>query len=147
MTGLILGEFGADTVESLLHMLTRRQADDLSPERAAPYLVAEAERGDAVAAEIVGSHGSSLAAYVLVAKRRVGMTRLHRLVLAGTVLQRSRVMADALIRRVQEDEPGVDIVAPRLIPAAGAVLLSMDRARIPVTAEVLERLLAAPFSV
>jgi N-acetylglucosamine kinase-like BadF-type ATPase len=136
----ILEAYGAETAVDLLHRLTRRVGGAWSPESAAPVLVREAERGDQVAVDIAESHGRALAEYALVAQRRVHMRSLDRLVLAGTVLRRSAVMARSVVARVREEQPQAEAVMPDLIPAGGAVLLAMDRAGIAASAGVRERL-------
>lgn len=148
MTDALLSHFGAGNTASLLHSWTRRGSSGRwDTEAAAPILVRQAESGDPVAAAIARNHGRALGDHALAAARQAHISRLERLVLAGTVLDRSSVIADALVARVREEHADMTVVVPELIPAAGAVMLAMDRAGIPVTPSMqgeLTRGLARP---
>ena len=63
------------------------------------------------------------------------------LVLTGGVLRhRSPLLREALVGRVREAAPGVRAIQSRFEPAAGAVLLALDLARIEADGVLLERL-------
>jgi N-acetylglucosamine kinase-like BadF-type ATPase len=140
LTAGLLSVYGAESVEDLLHRITKRVGGVACPERAAPILVGEAERGDAVARGIAEDHGRRLGSYALAAARRVDLAPLHRLVLAGTVLERSSVIAEALRGCVHEEQPEAEVSVPDLIPAAGAVMLALESAGLTVSSSVRDRL-------
>lgn len=145
----VLAHFGADTVEAVLHTMTRRGRDpaqlDAHLGRLAPALLDEAAAGDAVAHALVADHGAALGDYALTAARKVGLEREpFYLVLSGGVLRHpAPLLRDALIARVAASVPGVRPVVSRLEPAAGAVLLALDEAGHAVDEAVRERLRAS----
>lgn len=142
LTDDILREYEVDSVVELLHRMTRREGGRWKPEAAARILVQGAENGDPVAQEIAVSQGQALGEYALAACRQVSIDRLNRLVLAGTVLRRSNVIARALADRVVKEHSAAAVVVPGLEPAAGAVLLAMDDVGIATSADVHKRLAA-----
>lgn len=142
MTAGVLQAYGAGSLGELLHDMTRRGGRRWAHEVSAPVLVREAEAGDPVARSIAEEQGCALGDYALTACRQVGIGQLDCLVLAGTVLRRSTVIAQALCRRVLEEHPEARAVMPGLEPVAGAVLLAMDSAGITVTGATRARLAA-----
>lgn len=144
LTEGVLSAYGTGDVSDLIHRMTRREGGRWEPEAAAPILVREAEAGDTVARCIVQAHGRALGEYALTAWRRVSKDRLRRVVLAGTVLRHSPVMAQAASKRVLEEQPEARAVMPDLQPVAGAVLLAMDSAGIAADENTRARLVTAP---
>lgn len=142
MTEAVLEAYGAPSVEALIHRLTQRVSGRWLPDPAARVLVAQAESRDPVAIGIANDHGRRLGGYAVVAARKVGLDRVGRLVLAGSVLRNSSVITGALVSRVREANAAAEVVMPELTPAAGAVLLAMDQAGITVTQSVQKGLLA-----
>jgi N-acetylglucosamine kinase-like BadF-type ATPase len=131
LTEQILQAFAARSVEDVLHLLTRRGAPRPAARRELVRpLFDAADAGDAMARQIVTSHGKSLGDYVIVAARKVGLMETeYRLVLTGGVLRHpTPLFRDALVGRVWEASPGVHAIQSRFEPAAGAVLLAMDLA-------------------
>lgn len=143
LTPLILTAFAARDVEEVLHRLTGREFPRPGNWRqlVRPLLDA-AEAGDSAARQIVSSHGQALGDYAVVAARRVGLLdERFTLVLTGGVLRHpSPLLRDALVARVQASAPGAHPVRSRFEPAAGAVLLALDLARIDADSALLDRL-------
>jgi N-acetylglucosamine kinase-like BadF-type ATPase len=152
LTERILAVFEAPTVEELLHQLTARAAPR-SPKRRQLVrpLFEAADAGDVAARWILLSHGKALGDYAIVAARKVGLlNEIFTLVLAGGVFRHpSPFLREALIGRVREAAPGVHLLKSRFEPAAGAVLLALELARIEVDTTLLKQLEAtlpgAPF--
>jgi N-acetylglucosamine kinase-like BadF-type ATPase len=145
LTEPILAAFGAHTVAEILHQLTGR---DLPRPKIRRHLVRPlfdtADRGDLAARRIVISHGKALGDYVIAAARKVGLLEQpFTLVLTGGVLRHpSPLLRDALVEHVQEAAPKARAVQSRFEPAAGAVFLALDLARIETDAALLEQLAA-----
>jgi N-acetylglucosamine kinase-like BadF-type ATPase len=143
LTERILNAFGASSVEEVLHQLTGR---DLPRPEVRHHLVRPlfdaAEAGDAMARQIIISHGTALGDYAVVAARKVELLETaFSLVLTGGVLRHpSPLLRDALIQRVRTSAPHVRPIQSRFEPAAGAVLLAMDLIHIEANAALLDRL-------
>jgi N-acetylglucosamine kinase-like BadF-type ATPase len=143
LTERILEAGGARSVEEILHSLTARDIPrpEIRRQLVRPLFDA-ADAGDATARRIVISHGKALGEYAIAAARQVGLLEVpFTLVLTGGVLRHpSPLLRDSLVARVQEAAPGVRAAQSRFEPAAGAVLLALDLARIEADAALLERI-------
>jgi N-acetylglucosamine kinase-like BadF-type ATPase len=143
LTQQMLKVFEARTVEEILHQLTAR---DIQRPQARRHLVRPlfdaADTGDATARGIVVAHGKALGDYAVVAARKVGLLEApFTLVLTGGVLRHpSPLFREALVTRVQEAAPRAGPIQSRFEPAAGAVLLALDLARVDTSAALLGRL-------
>jgi len=130
LTGKILKAFSVDRVEEVLHLLTRRESPrpEIRRHLVRPLFDA-ADAGDAMAQQIVVSHGRALGEYAIVAARKVGLLETpFTLVLTGGVLRHpSPLLRDALVGRVREACPELHPVSSRFEPAVGAVLLALER--------------------
>ena len=95
-----------------------------------------------MARRIVISHGEALGDYAIVAARKVGLLELpFTLALTGGVLRHpSPLLRNALVGRVRESTPHVQVIQSRFEPAAGAVLLALELARVETDAALLKRL-------
>jgi N-acetylglucosamine kinase-like BadF-type ATPase len=143
LTERILAAFAARSVEAILHQLTAR--DVPRPENRRQLvrpLFDAAEAGDVTARGIVISHGKALGDYVIAAARQVGLLEApFTLVLSGGVLRHpSPLFRNSLVARVYEAAPSVHAIQSRFEPAAGAVLLALDLARIDTDATLRARL-------
>jgi N-acetylglucosamine kinase-like BadF-type ATPase len=143
LTERILSAFSARSVEEILHQLTGRELPRPENRRhLVRPLFDAAETGDDAARRIVISHGRALGDYAVVAARQVELLEMpFTLVLTGGVLRHpSPLLRDALIQRVRETAPGAHAIQSRFEPAAGAVLLALDLARVDTNSTLLERL-------
>ena len=146
LTDLVLRRLGERTVEAAIRRATTR-----GPERLrdlailAPILLDAAEAGDATATAIVTEHGSALGRYALAAARHVGIDDgSFDLALMGGVLRHpGTLFRTAIVAAVTAGAPQVRVVHPVLEPAAGALLLAFDAARLPVEGAVEAALLAS----
>lgn len=145
LTARILDFYGFETVEQVLHRYTYRMGERLSAGPLARILLDEAERGDTTARRLVIEHGTALGDYADVAARKVGLQGTEfALVLAGGVLRNpSRLLAQALIERVQIASPQAKPLMIRLEPIAGALFLALEAAGVDVDEQVHQRLLAS----
>ena len=143
LTDRILAAFGANNVEEVLHLMTGREIPRPENRRhLVRPLFGAADAGDAAACHIVTSHGKALGDYAIVGARKVGLLEASfTLALTGGVLRHpSPLLRDALVARVREAAPGVRAIQSRFEPAAGALLLALDLARIEADVALLERL-------
>jgi N-acetylglucosamine kinase-like BadF-type ATPase len=143
LTERILAAYGARSVEEILHSMTARDIPWPQPRRhLVRPLFDAADAGDPTARRIVISHGKALGDYAIVAARKVGLLETpFTLVLAGGVLRHpSPLLRDALVERVQEIASEARAIQSRFEPAAGAVLLALEQARIKADDALLERL-------
>ena len=142
LTARVLAHYRQESVEGLLHALTRRYRR--APRRLgrlARLLLDEAELGDAASLKIVCEHGGSLGDYALAAARQVGLSGPYMLVTSGGVMRHpSKVLVRALMQRVHTVHPGVQWQASGHEPVFGALLLALELARHPVDAALLGRL-------
>lgn len=136
--------FGERDAEGLLHRFTRREGRPQFGEaaRAARVVLDEADAGDETAGRIVARHGALLGDYALVAAREVGFSDVpFQLVLAGGLFKHpSRLLANAIIKRVQTVAQQVQAVHAELPPAVGALLMAFEAAEVPIRGAVRERM-------
>jgi N-acetylglucosamine kinase-like BadF-type ATPase len=125
LTGQAIEAMAVDSVEALLHTLTRREASRTLVGDLAPVVLDSAENGDPIARAIVETTGDALAGYVNVAAARVGLGLApFQLVLAGGVLRHDgSLLRSRLVAGVPNGRP----IMTRLEPAVGALLLAFDR--------------------
>jgi N-acetylglucosamine kinase-like BadF-type ATPase len=144
LTERVLAATGEPSVEALLHRASGRDV----PGRRDPAVVAwilleAADEGDAGARAVVERHGASLGATAVAAARRVGidLRSPFPLALAGGVLRTgARCLRDAIEHAVRMAALEVQVVAPELEPAAGALLLAFDAAGLPAGPAVRARI-------
>lgn len=133
----VLNLFHLDTVEEVLHLLTRRTTQATDKPRIdglTPLLLDEADAGDKVARRIIQEFGRKLGGYAIVTARRVGIEHTtFPLVLAGGVLRhRSILLADAIIQRVRETSPGVQPIRSSYEPIIGTLLSALELAGVSI---------------
>lgn len=127
LTGRLLGLFGAKDVEALLHASTcRALLRQVDPGRVPPTLFSVADSGDAVATEILRTHGEALGAIAATAARKVGiLEKPFQLALAGGVLRNpSLILRGALLERLRGQAPFFVMVESGE-PLRGAINLAL----------------------
>jgi len=126
LTAAALEIFREPTVEALLHVFSRRKGRH--PWDAAlltPTLLRLALAGDGPAATVVQEHGAKLGSMAWVASRKVGLESPYPLILLGGVMRGAG--AELLIEPIADRLPGAEPVRPTREPAAGALLMALDR--------------------
>lgn len=134
----ILSHFHLDSVEAALHLCTARGQIHPPMKPFARVLFDTAAQGDQVAINLVMTHGHALGDYALVAARKVGVEHQpFHLVLTGGVLRHpSALMRDAIIARVRESSPHINVINDALEPAVGAAMLALEHAGSAITPDV-----------
>lgn len=144
LQGAIVGSFEVETVEDVLHRCTARWSEwnFRTEAKLAPILLDEADRGDAVAAQIVVRAGTRNADMAMTAATALGLHEApFRLVLSGGVLRHpSRLLERAIRTRIEEKMPVGETVHDPPEPVVGAVLLALDLLGEPAAEAVCERL-------
>jgi N-acetylglucosamine kinase-like BadF-type ATPase len=120
-----LDAYGADSVEGMIHSITRTGGlGQRSLARLAPVLLEASHAGDPLAGPIVRQQGASVAGYVRRAAERVGLAATGtRVVLAGGIFKHH---GTDLRTAITDALGGYDITALRLEPVHGAVLMAAD---------------------
>ncbi len=134
LTESVLGYFGCSSVEKVLHHLTARKAEPAGRRASLSRLLLDAaDRGDAVALELVRQAGQTLGEYACVAARKVGLGHTFPLVLAGGVLRHpGSALRDAVSAHVLRELPGAEAGLSPFEPVVGALLLALA-AHAPIT--------------
>ena len=135
--------FELESVEEVLHLFTARpHKHSRSISGIVPFLLDEAEAGDAAARKIVLEHGRALGEYARVAARKVGIESTpFPLVLAGGVLRHpSTLLPDAIVERVQITSPDALPTRGRFEPVIGALFTALEAAGVTIDDALLERL-------
>jgi N-acetylglucosamine kinase-like BadF-type ATPase len=116
---------GALSVAELLEGLSR---GSISVPAAAPTVLAEAERGDAVARAIVLEAGNALGSSAAVAIRRLGMeSEAFDVVLAGGLFRGLiALLWDAIADPIRSAAPEAELVRLTAPPVVGAGLLALE---------------------
>lgn len=141
LLGRMLSHFGVPTVAEVLHRQTARHLEPLPTGPLARLLLDEAQAGDAVSLQLVQQHGRALGDYALAAARQVGLNGDYLLVTSGGVMRHpSPILRDAMLERVQDAHPRVRWQASAHEPVTGAVLLALEHAGMPVSADLFQRL-------
>lgn len=127
LTDRLLAEYGHTDVEEMLHYFTGRESEGRQHWRpsAAPVVTAAAADGDESALEIVTQHAEHFVDYAWAAARAVGFateTDAVPVVLAGSVVSTTSVLADAIATVVPERLPRARVRVAALPPVAGALL-------------------------
>ena len=126
-----LAALGVDTVEALVHAITRRGGlGERGLALLAPVLLEAEHAGDPAARAVILDHAAMLAGYVAGAARRVGLAAEGAtLVVTGGVLRHHCTdLLDAVVAHL----PGFRLVRPVVEPAYGAVLLAGDQSGLAV---------------
>jgi len=145
LTGAVLQYLRLPTVEAALHALTARNLHSQPLVKSlAKVLLDVAASGDEKSLAIITAHGRALGDMALAAARKVGIEIEHEsfhLVLTGGVLRHPSVlMRDAIVSRVREAAPNINVINDAMEPVFGAVMLAFEAANIGVTDEIKNRL-------
>jgi len=131
------------SVEALTVAFYEGRVDRPQIGRLARVVTSAAERGDAVALGLVERAASALADLAAAVVHRLawpdGVTAVAPV---GGVFNAGRVLLGPLRRALDARAPGARLVPPRYEPAAGALLLALRSAGMPLTAERLALLAA-----
>lgn len=147
LPGAVARFFGRASFEDVLHWRYTRDTTlgynlAFDARVLAPVLLDCAAAGDAIACGIVEGEGRVLGDYALAAARRVGLGHTaFPLVMAGGVFRHaSRLLPEAMVRRVREEAPGVQPIASRFEPAVGALLCALASDQVPIDAALTARI-------
>lgn len=145
LTELVLAELGLPDTESLIAGL---HAKDISFGRLlalVPLIFAAANRGDAIAREIVFRAGDEAGIMAVTLLRRLGLLNAQPDVVLGGSLFRSEndLLLTVIADRVEEVVPDARLILPEMEPAAGAVLGALEKLGIAHDASVRSRLVEA----
>lgn len=153
LTAAVLAHFQLDTVEQVLHALTARDsASDFESRFIHPktgglarLLLDVADHGDAVAVQIVQSHGAALGAHAVVAARKVGLLgQPMSLVLSGGVMHHSSaLLRTAIVDQMRPYSLQIQVVQSVFEPALGAVMLAIESYHQAIDSAMRERLRAS----
>lgn len=145
LTAMVAGRIGMSDPRAIIQALAGGGLSREAVAALAPDVLAAAEAGDTVAADIVGRGGAELAAMVAAVWRVLGLASEPLAALAGTgsVLEKGLVYRKACAAELAKVLPGVVLVEPHLPPVAGAVLLALQVAGVSTDGPVMARLRVA----
>ncbi|MFM9108313.1 MAG: N-acetylglucosamine kinase [Chloroflexota bacterium] len=131
--------------EAILYELTARGKRRWTPAdyaRLAPIVLDEACAGDPVAEAIVADVGRRLARHAAAAADRVGLDmECFTLALAGgTFRHRGTCYLSAIVGALADELPCITPIVSDLEPAAGAVMLALERSAVEITPAVRARI-------
>jgi N-acetylglucosamine kinase-like BadF-type ATPase len=130
-----LASFGADSVEDLVHAVSRVGGPGRRGlARLAPVFLEAGQAGDAEVRGIVAAQGEVLGGYVRAAADRVALTTGSVVTVSGGLLRHEgRGLMDAITARLS----GFVVVRSTTEPVVGAVLIAADAAGLAVDPERL----------
>lgn len=99
--------------------------------RFAREVVTAAELGDAPALEILKEAGANLAATGAAVVRRAGLSAQPTVATVGSLFANAHPLRAAFAEEMADLLPGCQVIAPRLQPAEGALLLARQPALLP----------------
>lgn len=140
---LIQQALGYEHIDDIMRLLYHEHLSVTQIAALAPFVLAAAGGGDAVALDIVERGVDELAFMVHTVAQKLGfLAAPFSLIVVGGVVAASKFyrekIADAIMRRV----PMGSIKPPVLPPVLGAALLAIESAGVPISPELLESLKA-----
>lgn len=133
LTALTLAEMRIDSPRQLIHEVYASGLQRLAITRIAPVVQHAADRGDAVAAEIIDRAAAELAAGATSVIRRLDMRGdAFPMILGGGVFRGLPSLVQLVGARLREVAPRSDVRQLAVEPAVGAVTLALAAARGPV---------------
>ncbi|MGH2515067.1 MAG: BadF/BadG/BcrA/BcrD ATPase family protein [Ktedonobacterales bacterium] len=142
LTARVLGFFGVEAVEDVLHLFHNRQHPAPGTvDRLTPILLDEAHAGDVVALRVVREHGAALGGIALAAARQVGLEGTSfPLVLAGGVFRHpTTVLEDAIVARARETSPHMRPLRGQSEPVLGVLLQALSVAGVAPDQSLMAR--------
>lgn len=135
LTPAVLSHLGLPTPEALLRQAVAGRLGGGRALSLCPLVFEVAQAGDAVAAQLVASHGLRLAEYATALIRRFGLAALEfDVVLSGSFFKGvGPLLVDTITQAVHCVAPRANIVRAGFEPALGALLLALDAVGMPVT--------------
>ncbi|HVA89430.1 MAG TPA: BadF/BadG/BcrA/BcrD ATPase family protein [Chloroflexota bacterium] len=137
LTPVVLAVFGEPDVDSLYVSLYQERHPYWSYRKLTRLVFVEARGGDPVALGILTRIGEELGVAGGAVARRLalGEAQFPFVLTGGTFRTLDSPLAEAAIRRMRQDALGITAVLPLVMPVAGAALLALDGARLPVSPE------------
>ncbi len=146
LTDMLCERLGESNPEMLLERLARQDPQGRSPElqNLTPMVLAAAEGGDLVARDVLERIGRALGESAGLVARRLNLSNLPvEVVLAGGLFRTpNRYLLDELELNVRRTAPRAEMRPLQCPPVVGAVLLALEKARIPTTGNAAARLRA-----
>ncbi len=146
LTAAMCAYVGAESAADLLERASRGAPglshDDYEDPRVAPLVIREAERGDAVARDILDRAGASLGESAALVARRLSMESepFHVVLAGGLFRNESRLVDEAIEVAVRRVAHRASLVRLDTAPVVGAVLTALEKAGAPPDSEVRSRL-------
>jgi N-acetylglucosamine kinase-like BadF-type ATPase len=128
LRGAVIAHFGTDTVEEVTLGLHFGEIDHLRLHELVPLLCATAAEGDAAAYGLVARMADEVAAFGVVALRRLDLLEAPaEVVLGGGVLTaRHPVLMEGIEKRYADQAPNARLTVTEAPPIVGAALLGLD---------------------
>ncbi|HTP10943.1 MAG TPA: BadF/BadG/BcrA/BcrD ATPase family protein, partial [Anaerolineae bacterium] len=141
LTPMLMQYLGATDVVEMLHGLTSgRLCIDAA---VAPLIFDVAAQGDAVAIDLIQWAGRELGELAKAVIRQLNFAALEfDVVLLGSMFNGGTLLIDPLRDSIVELAPRARLVRLQTLPVVGAVLLGMEQAQWPITAEIQSQLRA-----
>ncbi len=141
LTALLFEQYGSSSLRELRNTIYGAEMTRDRLARAAGTAGAAAAAGDAVALDILHGAGGELGRLVSTALRRLELTRGPALVAPiGGVFRAGELVLTPMLEAARGVNPDAHLVAPRFVPAIGAVILALREGGVEVTPALLDRL-------
>jgi N-acetylglucosamine kinase-like BadF-type ATPase len=135
LTPALIRYLGASDVVDMLHGLASGRLD--IDAAAAPLIFEVAAQGDAVAIDLIHWAGRELGELAKAVIRQLNFEALEfDVVLLGSMFNGGSRLSDPMRESIAELAPGARLVRLQTLPVVGAVLLGMEQAHWPITAEI-----------
>ncbi|MCR4440202.1 MAG: BadF/BadG/BcrA/BcrD ATPase family protein [bacterium] len=132
---------GVERIDQVISRVYGGDLDRAAIASSAPMVFEEAAAGDQVARDIVALTGRELGKMAATVARRLGLEGGEvKVALVGSVFKQRPVLEPFMREELDKVSARVSIDWPRFEPVAGAVILALQKAGIPVTEEVLAKL-------
>jgi glucosamine kinase len=125
LMAVILEHFGISDVQEIMHQVYVKHAKKTDIAALAPLVLAEAQKGDECADQILLAGFHELATLVKVADERLQLDE-NRLTVTGGLAHSGSFFKDGLYRAIRSQIPDIQIQEPILPPVLGAVLLALE---------------------
>jgi N-acetylglucosamine kinase-like BadF-type ATPase len=127
LSHIVPRHFSLASAEDVALAIHRRELDSSRLVELAPLVLDAAEEGDAIAVELRERLAREIVAFVrAAAERALGGLKRYEVVLGGSVLARSRSLAELVTEHLRDELPAAVPRVSELPPIAGSALLGLE---------------------
>ena len=138
---LFEARYQLNQIDEIIPKIYQGKIDRAEVASLAPVVFDLAEAGDKVAQEIIQQAGVELGKLAKAVAEKLNLTGSKiQVALIGSVFKRKAVLTPAIAAELRQLSDSVEILEPQFQPAAGAVILALQKLGVPIDERVLTNL-------